>query len=183
MSGESFGLRIAARCARTCKQTVAGRQQRTLAGGVFHKLHNRGHDRCATRGPVTNKMSTGGGSFPWFGRERRGLRAAVLAPRRLAVSVQRLPACPSACPVPSACMPAPPLLVPRLVLVRVPSAALAAAAQRRPLARRRRARGTALACARGGVKVRVTIRVRVRVQVTMTLTLTLPCGIIRVRSR
>ena len=41
--------------------------------------------------------------------------------------------------------PAASLLVPRLVLVRVPSAALAAAAQGRPLARRRRACGAALA--------------------------------------
>ena len=149
---------------------------------LFHKRHNRGHGGCATRGPVTNKISVPAGGELSLVRQRTagaaggGTGTRAPPPRCVGSKTACLPVSLS-CPVCRHACAAPPLLVPRLVLVRVPSAALAAAAERRPLARRRRARGTALACACGGVRLGVTIRVRVRVQVTMTLALTLPCGV------
>ena len=84
----------------------------TLDGVLFHKQHTSytiaamALWRMCNARTGDNKISTGGG-IPGSA-ENGGLRAAVLAPRRLAVSVQRLPACPSACPVPSAGMPAQP---------------------------------------------------------------------------
>jgi hypothetical protein len=136
----------------------------------------------ARTGSQQNKCTGGGGAFPGSAENGGGCGWRYRYSRP-AASLRRFKDCLSACqpvlscPVCRHACAAPPLLVPRLVLVRVPSAALAAAAERRPLARRRRARGTALACACGGVRLGATIRVRVRVQVTMTLALTLPCGV------
>ena len=77
--------------------------QCTVYGTLYRIAAMAGVQECNARTGHQQNKYTGGRSFPWFGRERRGLRAAVLArrappPRRVGSKTACLPVSLS-CPV------------------------------------------------------------------------------------